>query len=261
MKARWRGYITLGRLGIPVRLYSGVQLMLPKFVQLHEKDGSPVERVLRCRDEGREIAYSEIIRAIEHSDGRYVALSETELDRVASRSVKQIEIRQFCADNAVRPLYYTKPFYIVAASGGEYAYNLLREALVQTNKIAVGKFVIHSKEHLAAIGVEEDLLMLYQLRYTDEIVSRSKVPAPALPKARPDEVDLLRVVIERHSGPLFMRDYHDEYGERLRLLIQYKIKGLSPPRQQKPDARGTSEADIATTLQDILRESGVSRLQ
>lgn len=252
MKALWRGYIILGRLGIPVRLYSATQSVRPKFVQLHEKDSSPIERVLKCREEDKEIAYSEIIKAVEYEAGRYVALPESELEQMLPQSMKRIDVKQFSAKDAIKPMYYEKPFYITPTAGGERAYALLREALLQTEKIAITQFVMHNNEHVAAIGVHEDLLMLYQLRYASEILPRSEVQTPALPKSRPDEIDVLRTVIERYSAPLFIRDYHNEYSEHLRTLVERRAKGLPMPRPEKPDAQATPEAEIVNALQDTL---------
>jgi DNA end-binding protein Ku len=252
MRALWRGYVILGRLGIPVRLYSATQSVRPKFVQLHEKDSSPIERILKCRNEDREIAYNEIIKAIEYDAGHFVALSESELDQMAPQSVKRIDVKQFCADDAIKPVHFEKPYYVTPTKGGERAYTLLREALLATKRMAITQFVIHNNEHVAAIGVQEDLLMLYQLRYASELIPRSEIDAPALPKPRPDEIDVLRTVIERYSAPLFMRDYHDEYSEHLRLLVERKAKGLPMPRPEKPDAQATPEEDIINALKDTL---------
>jgi DNA end-binding protein Ku len=140
MKATWQGYIALGQLGIPVRLYSASRLVRPQFVQLHEKDSAPVERVLKCSAENREITYKEIVRAVEYEPGHYITLTGQELERNLPTPAKTIEVKQFCELSEVAPIYYEKPYYIVPSKGGERAYALLREALVRSKKAIVAQF-------------------------------------------------------------------------------------------------------------------------
>jgi DNA end-binding protein Ku len=251
MKALWKGYITLGQLGIPVRLYAATRDSGVRFVQLHETDGSPVERPLFCKKEHREIAASEVVRGVETEPGRYVLFTDQELERGHDSDVKTIEIRQFCEPVQLPLGYFEKPYFIVPASGGEHGYALLREALTRTNMLAVSVFYFYGDDYIGAIQVSEDVLMLHRLRFSDELVPRSNIPTPALPRSDPNEVDMLRRVIERHSGPLHLRDYHDAYAERIRLLTDRKAKGLSMPKAERPAAHATPEDEIGSVLAQI----------
>lgn len=251
-RAAWQGYIALGQLGIPVRLYSATQSIRPRFVQLHEKDGSPVERVLRCRDEQHDISISETIRAIEYEPGRYIGLTDRELEQTAAGQVKTIDIKQFCEPDSISPIYFTKPYYVVPARGGERAYALLREVFVRHHKIAVTQFVIYNKQHIAALATEGDLLMLQQLHFADEIVPRSSIKTPPLPKPSPAEIETLSSVMERFSGPFYIQDYHDEHSERIKQLVDRKAKGLPPPRPERLALHATPEKEIVSALQAAL---------
>jgi DNA end-binding protein Ku len=252
-KAAWKGYIALGQLGIPVRLHAATQLLSPHFVQLHDADGSPVERVLRCKAEHRDIAPSEVVRAIEHSPGRYITLTDHELERAAANPVKTIAIRQFSDLDAIEPIYFEKPYYVVPGHGGERAYSLLREVFARKHKLAVAQFVIYNKEHIAALSVHGDLLVLYQLRFAAEIVSRASIKTPPLPKPTPAEIDSLSALVERLSGPLYIQDYHDEHAEQVSELIERKAKGLPAPRRERFSPHATPEAEIVDVLQAELK--------
>jgi DNA end-binding protein Ku len=254
-KAAWRGYITLGQLALPVRLYKAVQSVGPKFVQLHDADGSPIERIVRCRADGKEISQSDVVRAVEKPDGGYMVLTTQEIERATQDTVKTIQIKQFCDPADIPPAFYDKPYYMSPTKGGEHAYALLREALSRTKRFAVAKFVLYNREHIAAIGVQNDLLMLYQLRYVAEIVPRTSIQTPAMSKPSPTEVDTLQSIIERFTSPLYLQDYRNEYDERIQLLIERKLKGLPMPRAEQPARHATPEGDIKHTLSRMLGET------
>ncbi len=251
-RAVWQGYIVLGQLGIPVRLYSGLKSREPRFVQLHESDGSPVERQLRCKAEQREIPPSEVIRAVEISPGQYVTLSEQELRITTGSSFKSLAIQQFCESDAIATIYYERPFYSVAAKGGERAYALLREVLDRTKKQAVVTYTMYNREHIGTLQVHEDLLLVQQLRYAAEISPRDHLKTPTLPKSSPMEIEALSNVVDRFSGPLHLADYHDGQAERLQQLVERKAKGLRAPREERIAPHATPEARILNALQSTL---------
>ncbi len=254
-RAAWLGYITLGQLAVPVRLYTGVQSQTPRFVQLHEADGSPVERTLHCRAEGRPIDSSEVIRAVEYAPGEYMTLTERDLAVAEPGLMKRIVVRQFCAGDAVAPVYYERPFYIVPGKGGERAYALLRDVLVRLHTIAIAEFVIYRREHLAAIGVHGDLLVLHQLRFAADLVPRGSLKVPALPRPSPMEIEALSAVVERLSGQFYIEDYHDEYTEQVQALVERKAKGLPAPRRERPAPQATPEDELITALESTLQGS------
>lgn len=254
MKAAWQGYIALGQLGIPVRLYSANRSVRPQFVQLHEKDSAPVERVLKCSAENHEISYKEVVRAVEYEPGRYITLTGQELERNLPTPAKTIEVKQFCELSEINPIHYEKPYYVVPSRGGEKAYALLREALVRSEKAVVVQFAIHNREHIGVVSLHGDLLVLNQLRFADEIVPRSEVKTRALPRPSPTEVNTLRSVIDHFSGPFYIEDYHDNYSEQVRTLIERKVKGLPPPRREQVNANATPEEEIVSALENTLSE-------
>lgn len=254
MKALWKGYITLGRLGIPVRLYAATQQSGVKFVQLHEADGSPVERPLFCRKEHREIGSNEVVRGVEVAAGTYVAFTDQELMRYESNQEKAIHIRQFCVPEQISASYYEKPYYVVPTKGGEQGYALLREGLTSTGKLAVGSFYFYGNEYIAAIGVFEDMLLLHRLRFADELVPRSDITTPALPRVNPAEAEMMQAAIERYSLPFHIRDYHNAQAERVNLLIERKAKGLPLPRPERIAPNTTSQRDIPAVLSQMISQ-------
>lgn len=251
-RAAWKGYMSLGQLGIPVRLYTGARSIRPHFIQLHETDGSPVERQLRCRAEEREISSSEVIRALELSPGKYLSFTDSELERAVTDTPKAIAIQQFSDLEVIPPHYFDKHFYVVPARGGERGYALLREVLGSLHKIAIARFTIYNSQHLAAIGVNGDVLTLYQLHYSAEIIPRSDIKAPPLPRPNPKEIAALSDVVERYSGPLYLEDYHDDYADHLHMLIERKVKGLPSPAEERLEPHTTSDDELLSVLENVL---------
>jgi DNA end-binding protein Ku len=224
----------------------------PKFVQLHEKDSSPVERVLKCSSEDKEISHTEIVRAIEYQPGSYITLTGQELERNLSSSTKTIDVQQFCNPSDIDPIYFEKPYYIAPSKGGERAYALLREALTRSDRVMIAQFALSGRERIGAISLYKDLLILYQLRFAEEIVPRSNIKTRSLPRPSPTEVNTLKSVIDHFSGPFYIEDYHDDYAEQLNTLIERKIKGLPPPRREQTSANATPEEEIISALKNTL---------
>lgn len=252
MKAAWQGFIALGRLGIPVRLYTALQPAAPRFAQLHAADHSPVERVLQCRAEHKPIGMDEVVRAVEYEPGRYVVLTGHELERAAPSPAKAIAITQFSEPAAVDPLYYEKPYYVVPGRGGERAYALIREVFARMGMVAVAEFVIHNRERVAVLRTHGDMLVLHALRFASEIVPRERIKTPPLPKPSPAEIDMLQTVVERFSGPLFLQDYHNGRAEYINELVGRKSKGLPVPKRERPMPNATAEENILPALRDTL---------
>lgn len=251
MRALWKGLIALGQLGIPVRLYSATQRTLPTLHVVHETDNSPVERVLFCAREGKQISHDQTIRAAE-VNGAYITITNRELESTIDRPAKSIAVQQFCNLADIPPQYFEKPYYAVPARGGERAYALLRDALVRSDKVALAQFMIHGADHIGMLAPARDILMLHQLRFATDIVPRSSLKTPQLPRSNPNELEVLCSVIDRFAGPVFIEDYHDEHAEALAALIDRKARGLKPARPERIEAHATPEADIIPTLERTL---------
>lgn len=258
-RASWQGFITMGQLGVPVRLYSASRSVRPRFVQLSEKDGKPVQRVLRSSVTHEEVRTDEVVRAVEFEPGKFVTLTDQELEQTDTPHLKTIDVKQFCEPGDINPIHYEKPYYVTPDTGGERAYALLREALVRSDKLAITQFVIMNKEHIGALGVAGDLLVLHQLRFAEEVVPRSDIRTRPLPKSDPSEVEALQQLIERFSAPFYVNDYHDEHAEYVQQLVERKAKGLPMPRREKPSPHATPDDQIQAAITRML-DPGQNRL-
>ncbi len=254
MKATWTGYVTLGHLGFPVRLYSATKKSRPGFTQLHEDDLSPIELVPFCRSEHKAISSDDIVRGVKQDDGSYITLSDQDLEQVAGNRAKTVQIQQFCSLTEIDPMYYQKPYYLVPDKGGERAYSLIREVLARTGKVAIAQFVLHGKEHIAAIRPYDSVLVLHQLRFSQELIPRSDIKTPPLRKPTLTELEAGTAIVTRLSGPFFAEDYHDEQADRILEMLERKRKGLPARKRQRRPPVTTGEQDLLDALRRNLDE-------
>jgi DNA end-binding protein Ku len=255
MRASWNGYLRVGNLTLPVRLYSATKSVTPHFVRLHAKDYSPVTQVLKCQKDGAELHADDIIRAVQF-EGKYIEISEKDIQK-SGLGDKNITVRQFSESEAINPIYYDKPYYIVPGKGGELAYTILRQAFIKSRKVAVVTYMLYEKEHLAILRPLEGILLLQQLRFAEEIVPRRDIATPSLPQPAPGHVDTATKLMERYDSSFYIEDYRNEQLDRLNELIDRKAKSLPPKRQQQIAPKTTPEKDVMPTLRALLVEKPV----
>lgn len=252
MKASWSGFLTLGPIAIPMRLYTAVRSAAPQYVQVHAKDHSPIERVYKCQQEGGEVPYDEIVRAVPVERG-FIEVTRQDIQRQRG-DIKSIDIKQFSDPGHIDPSYYEKPYYMVPGKGGELAYALLRQTLERTQKTAIITFVLYEKERLGIVTVFNGLLRLQQLRFADEIVPLSTIKLPSLPQPGPEQINLALSLLERYSMPLHVEDYHSEQNDIVHEIIDRKTKGLELKRPSQPLPHASNEAEITPALKALLED-------
>lgn len=250
MRASWNGYLRLGDVVLPVRLYSGVKSAAPHFMRLHAVDRSPVTQVMMCQSDGRRLHPNDMIRAVE-VDGRYIEITEKDL-KLSGATDRNITVRQFSDHGAIDSIYYDKPYYIVPGRGGELAYTILRQAFMKSGKVAIATYVFYEKEHLGIIKAYDGILLLQQLRFANEIVPRRDIETPSLPQPAPSNVDVATRLMDRHNSPFFIDDYRNEQLASLKEVIDRKAKGLPPKRQPEIAPSATPEDQVVSKLEALL---------
>lgn len=256
MKAAWSGYLNLGNITIPVKLYSALQVAEPKFTLLHAKDLSPVKRTLKCAVEDKPLQISDTVKSIKY-DSKIIVVTDSELSG-AIELVRDITVKQFCETDAINPMYFDKPFYIVPDSGGEMVYTLVREALVKAKKFAIVSYALHTKEHIGAIMPWGSVLVLQQLRFAKEILPKLHITSPSLPQPDPNKVDIAIQLMNRYSAPFYIEDYTNNQSDALHELIDRKAKGLRPKRHARVAPHTTREEDVEPTLRALLAGNSMS---
>ncbi|HHU22416.1 MAG TPA: Ku protein [Clostridiales bacterium] len=215
--------ITFGMVAIPISLYTATQDNDIHFNQLHKEDNSRIRYKKTCSHCGKELASEDIVRGFEYDDGKYVVITNEEIEKIKTEKEKSIQILHFAQLNQISPVYYDKTYQAVPQTGGEKAFELLRAALMEEQKIAIGKTVMGTRDTLMAIIPREDGILISTMFYADEVRELQK------PYSKPDvsdqELNMAKVLINSMDTPFDPSKYKDEYQAKLRELIESKISG------------------------------------
>jgi DNA end-binding protein Ku len=257
-RSLWTGSLSFGLVNVPVALYSGVVDTDLHFRQLHAKDHVPVEIHRYCAEEDVEVPYEEIANGYETDDGELVMLTDAELAAAAPRKTRTIDIEAFADVADVDPIYLDHPYVLMPAGEGDgtlRAYRLLVEVMRRTERAAVGRFVLRTKEYLVLIRELEERLTLTTLRFHDEVRPTKGIPTPTK-KQQPakKEVDQAVALIEALACPWDPDRYEDSYQKRLKSIVRRKRKGQTievPEEEKEPSPVPDLMAALEQTLEDV----------
>lgn len=252
MRSIWKGALSFGLVNIPVRLYSGSREKEISFSLLHKKDGSLIRYARICKEEEKEVPWDEIVKGYENEKGEFVVMDDKDFEKVDRERTKTIEILHFIAEKEIDSTFFVKPYYLEPEKTAVNAYAVLREALKKSKKVALAKYVLHNREHLAAVKADEEMLILNELRYASELIK----PELNIPRAKASskEVDMAIKLIDQLTAPFKPTAYKDTYTEDLKKLLKQKGKGRKVvPKAEKP--KSAKIYDMMSLLKESLEHS------
>jgi DNA end-binding protein Ku len=224
--------------------------------EVHSKDGAPVRRHKVCEAEGTEVPEVEIARGYDLPDGRTLVLSRDDLESLPMPDSREIRVLGFLPAENVDPIHHNKSYYLTPSGpGAGRPYALLREALVQSGKVAIARTAIRTRDSLVAIRVRDQVLVMTTLLWPTEVRPTAGL-APDTPRLRPQEVALARQLMDAFSEDFHPEDEHDEFTAALIRVVEAKAAGLEPPHA--PDARlldATPVVDLTALLQEALERA------
>jgi DNA end-binding protein Ku len=251
-RSLWTGSISFGLVNVPVQLLTAASDHDYHFRLLHAKDNLPIEQRRFCSKEDAEITWEETGHGYD-LNGKQVILTDEELGSVEPRKTRTIEIEAFVPRDDIDPIYFDHPYYLVPAGESEgtfRAYRLLVEVMADEEKIALGRFVMRTKEYLAAIRARDGALALTTMLFGDEVRPTRGIPTHGK-RPKKKAVDNAVAIIEELSTEWKPDEYEDCYRERLRRVIDEKRKGttVKPPEAEKqpkpaPDLMKALEATL-----------------
>jgi len=223
MAVSHRGAISFGMVHIPVGLYTATQDNDIHFNQLCKQDGSRIKYKRVCASCGKEIGSGDIVKGFEYEPDKYVTLTDEDFEKAKSEKDKTIHILHFTDLPSVRPIYFDKTYHAVPEQGGDKAYELLRRAMLEENKIAIAKTVMGTKEKLLALIPTEHGILVETLFFADEIKDAPKEPAKVT--MADAELQMAKMLIGTMVKPFEPKQFKDEYREKLWAIINSKIQG------------------------------------
>ncbi len=263
MRPIWKGSISFGLVNIPVALVNASRTEELKFRLLRGTDLSPVNYKRVAALDGKEVPWDQIVKGYEYEKGKFVVLKDEDFQRVDLEATDTIDIVDFVDLEQVNPVYFYKPYYLEAQKGGAPAYKLLNRVLAETNKAGIAKVIIRTRQHLAGVKANGDLLVLELMRFNDELVAPDAVKIPEGKALGAREINMAKTLVEQMSEKWDPNRYTDDYKSALMKLIDAKIKSGGkelPGKKEKPKA--TNVVDLLSVLQESLegagKESGAS---
>jgi DNA end-binding protein Ku len=250
-RAIWKGELKLGTTKIPVKLYSAVVDRTVHFHILDEKHLMRVKQHMVSPDSGDEVTNEEIQKGYEIEPGRFVLVTDEELEKLQPKPSRDIEISEFVSPEAISQQWYERPYYL-APDGDEKNYYALVEALNNRNREGIAHWVMRNKAYVGALRAEGDYLMLVTLRNAEEVISARDLPKPAGRAPTQKELNMAKQLVSLLEEDEFKAtDYKDEYRTRVMEFIEKKAKGKAPRLHAVKTKRKVSALD--SVLEKSLR--------
>jgi DNA end-binding protein Ku len=255
-RALWKGSIAFGLVNIPVELHTAVRDSRPRFRMLHAEDKSPVRFERVCQREGKPVAWEELVKGYEYEKGRFVVLTKEDFKTAALEKSRTVDIRNFVKPQEIDDRFFESAYYLVPAKGGERAYALLREAIRETGLVGIATIVLRDAQHLAALEVVGQAMVLTLMRYAEELVDVGEYQFPAVKDVRKPELQMARTLVENLADKWDPSQYTDEYRQNLMKIIKAKLKGKEPHLVEHIEPQNAEVVDLMERLRQSLQGAG-----
>jgi DNA end-binding protein Ku len=261
-RAIWNGSISFGLVNIPIKLYNAVSRKGVSFHQIDADSGARIKMQRVSSKTGEEVPYERIVKGYELSPERYVLVEPEELDALDPEATHTIDIEEFVDLADIDPLFFDSAYYLAPGKGAEKSYALLAKAMEEQGKVALARFVMRTKQYLAAVRAKEGMLLLSTMVYADEIV-----PPEQLPEL--DEIDRVKVndkevamaaqLIESLSAEFEPERFRDTYRDQVLDLIERKAGGEEIVVETPQAAEATSVVDLMAALEASVKDAREAR--
>ena len=255
-RALWKGSIAFGLVNIPVELHTAVRDSRPRFRMLHARDKSPVKFQRVCAREGTPVAWEELVKGYEYEKGRFVVLTREDFQTAALEKTRTVDIRAFVNGDEIDDRFFETSYYLTPVKGGERAYALLREAIRQTGRVGIATIVLRDAQHLAALEVVKDAMILTLMRYAEELVDAGEFTFPTAADVRKPELEMARMLVENLADTWDPSQYTDEYRANLMKIIRAKMKGTAPRLEPQVEPQSADVVDLMERLRQSLQGAG-----
>lgn len=251
-RAIWSGSISFGLVNIPITLYPATKSKTLSFHQLHAADNTPIHYIKTCPVDNKALSSEEIVKGYEFEKGRFVIMENKDFEAAEIKGGHAISILNFVNLNEVDPIYYQKSYFLAPTEAATKAYRLFLQALSNQGKVALAKFILKNKEHLAILRPRNNILLLETMFYEDEVRGLEEFPeAKQEVEVSAEELDLAEGLIAKMTQKFDLSRFKDEHREELLKVINEKIEGkeITVPKLAAPapviDIMGALKESIA----------------
>jgi DNA end-binding protein Ku len=254
MRAMWSGAVSFGLVSVPVKAYSATTNHDIRFHQVHGTDGGRIKYKRTCSVDGEEVEYADIVKGYETDDGELITLSEEDLDSLPTATGHEIDVIEFVPADQIDPLLFEKSYYLEPDAKAAKPYALLREALVQTDRMAVVKVALRQRESMALLRVRDKAIVLQTMLWPDEVREPEFDILDADVELRPQELTMAASLVESLGADFDPAQFHDEYRDAVVELIERK-RTTGDTRPAPVAARRDEGPDSMTDLLSALQAS------
>lgn len=256
----WKGALSFGLVSIPVKVYGATEEKDLSFRQIHAEDMGRIKYKRVCDTCSEEIPFAEISKGYEAPDGRMAVLTSEDFADLPLKTLKTVDVVQFVSQDEIDPRYFQKTYFIEAEGVGAKPYVLMRDALAKTNKVAVVKVALRSRESLAVVRPVGDLLVLHTMLWPDELRDGSFAAPPAVVAVSEAEIAMAEMLIGQLEGHFDPTSYTDAYREALEEVVEAKLSGAEIAKA--PAAAPTADVvDLVAALRASVEAAKARRAE
>jgi DNA end-binding protein Ku len=262
MRAIWKGSISFGLVNIPIALYPATRREELSFRLLRQSDLSPVNYKRVAEKDGKEVPWNQIVKGYEYEKGKYVVLKDEDFQRVDLEATQTVDIQDFVDQEEIDPMFFYKPYYLEPQKGGDKAYVLLRETLKKTGKVGIAKVVIKTRQYLAGVKAEDNVLVLELMHFAEELAEADKLKVPKKIEAGKREIDMATSLVKNMSSKWDPKKYRDDYRDALMEVIEEKVEAGGKEIEERPKKKAppsTKVIDLVAVLQESLNKAHAER--
>jgi DNA end-binding protein Ku len=247
MRAIWKGAVSFGLVSVPVKLYSATESHDVSFRQVHAKDGGRIKYQRVCSIDGEEVAYADIAKGYETEDGEMVILTDDDMAELPSTSSREIAVEKFVPSDQIDPMLFEKSYYLEPESSGAKPYALLRQALLDADRMAVVTVALRQRTTVAVLRVRDDVIVLQTMMWPDEI--RQPDFNIETGKIKDAEVKMANMLVDTLAGDFDASEFEDDYAEAVDALVKAKIEGGEVKRTAVSTKTSGEVVDLLAALQ------------
>lgn len=252
----WKGAISFGLVNVPVELHSAKRRTSElDMTMLDKRDLAPVGYKRVNKATGKEVPWAEVVKGYEYRNDKYVVLSDEDFRRANPEAAKTVDIQAFVELADIAPQYFETPYYLIPGKRGEKAYALLRDTLKKAGKAGIATVMIRTRQYLAALIAQDELLVLNTLRYHDELKQASEFEIPDA-KVSAKEMDMAMRLVDDMADKWQPARYKDTFKDDLLKRIEEKVEAGQTEEITEPEkgAREPKSADVVD-LMSLLKKS------
>ncbi|HEX6151342.1 Ku protein [Nocardioides sp.] len=257
MRAIWKGSVSFGLVNVPVKLYSATESHDVSFRQVHAKDGGRVKYQRVCSIDGEEVAYADIAKGYETEDGEMVILTDDDMADLPVTSSREIAVEKFVPREQIDPMLLEKSYYLEPEKSGAKPYALLRQALIDADRMAVVTVALRQRTTIAVLRVKDDVIVLQTMMWPDEI--RQPDFSVETGEVKDAEVKMAHMLVETLAGDFDPSEFEDDYAEAVQALVKAKIEGGEIKRTPTSTKSSGEVVDLLAALQKSVEAAKTAR--